>query len=81
MGRHFERLVSTIQTCLSSAIAHKLYNQEELTTIVKEVENIVKSRPLTYQANDSLDQPLTPSQLLWGEKLAHDAPTPTAQHR
>ena len=45
-----------IKTCLSSAIARKLYNQEEFTTIVKEVENTVNSRPLTYQANDALDQ-------------------------
>ena len=69
MGRHFERLVRTIKTCLSSAIARKLYNQEEFTTVVKEVENIVNSCPLTYQANDALDQPLIPSQLLWGTNL------------
>ena len=69
VGRHFERLVRTIKTCLSSAIARKLYNQEEFTTVVKEVEDIVNSRPLTYQANDALDQQLTPSQLLWGRNL------------
>ena len=69
MGGHFERLVRTIRTCLSSAIARKLYNQDEFTTVVKEVENIVNSRPLTYQANDALDQLLTPSQLLWGRNL------------
>ena len=69
MGGYFERLVRTIKTCLSSAIARKLYNQEGFTTVVKEVENIVNSRPLTYQANDALDQPLTPSQLLWGRNL------------
>ena len=64
MGGHFERLVKTIKTSLSSAIARKLYNQEDFTTIVKEVENIVNGRSLTYQSNDALDQPLTPSQLL-----------------
>ena len=69
MGRHFERLVGTIKTCLSSVITRKLYNQEEFTTVVKEVENIVNSHPLTYQAKDALDQPLTPSQLLWGRNL------------
>ena len=69
MGGHFERLVRTIKTCLSSAIARKLYNQDEFTTVVKEVENIVNTRPLMYQANDALDKPLTPSQLLWGRNL------------
>ena len=39
MGGHFERLVRTIKTSLSSAIARKLYNQEEFTTVIKEVEN------------------------------------------
>ena len=81
MGRHFERLVRTIKTSLSSAIARKLYNQEEFTTIIKEVENIVNGRPLTYQSNDALDQLLTPSQLLWGRNLPimphYCSPTPT----
>ena len=53
MGGHFERLVRTIKTSLSSAIARKLYNQEEFTTIVEEVENIINSRPLTYQASNA----------------------------
>ena len=39
MGGHFERLVRTVKTCLSSAIARNLYNQEEFTTVVKEVED------------------------------------------
>ena len=69
MGGHFERLVRTIKTCLLSAIAGKLYNQEEFTTVVKEVEKTVNTRPFTYQANDALDQPLTLSQLLWGRNL------------
>ena len=74
MGGHFKRLLSSIKTCLLSAIARKIYNQEEFTTVVKEVWNIVNSRPLTYQANDALDQPLTPSQLLWGRNLPIMAP-------
>ena len=69
MGRHFERLVRTIKTSLSAAIARRLYNQEEFTTIVKEVESIVNARSLTYQSNDTLDQPLTPSLLLWGKDV------------
>ena len=69
MGEHFERLVRTIKTSLSSAIARKLYNQEEFTTIVKEVETIINGRPLTYQSSNALDQPLMPSQLLWRRNL------------
>ena len=47
MRGHFERLVRTIKTSLSAAIARKIYNVEEFTTIVKEVESIVNMRPLT----------------------------------
>ena len=70
MGGHFERLVRTIKTSLSAAITRKLYNREEFTTTVKEIESIVNARPLTYQSNDTGDQPLTPSQLLWGRDLS-----------
>ena len=36
---------------------------------MKEAENIVNSRPLTYQSDESRDIPLTPSQLAWGRDL------------
>ena len=70
MGGHFERLVRTIKTSLSAAIARKFYNIEEFTTIVKEVESIVNMHPLTYQSTESRDQPLTPSQLLCGRDIS-----------
>ena len=70
MGGHSERLVRTIKTSLSSAIARKLYNIEEFTTIVKEVESIVNMHPLTYQSTEARDQPLTPSQVLWGRDIS-----------
>ena len=70
MGGHFERLVRTIKTSLSAAIARKIYNVEEFTTIVKEVESIVNMHPLTYQSTESRDQPLTPSQLLCGRDIS-----------
>ena len=70
MEGHFERLVHTIKTSLSAAIARKIYNKEEFTTIVKEVESIVNMHPLTYQSTESCDQPLTPSQLLCGRNIS-----------
>ena len=69
MGGHFERLVQTIKASLATAISKKLLTLEEFTTIVKEAENIVNSRPLTYQSDNSKDIPLTPSQLAWGRDL------------
>ena len=48
MGGHFERLVRTVKASLATAISRKLLTLEEFSTIVKEAENIVNSRPLTY---------------------------------
>ena len=69
MVGHFERLVQTIKASLATAISRKLLTLEEFTTIVKGAENIVNSRPLTYQSDNSRDIPLTPSQLAWGRDL------------
>ena len=52
-----------IKSSLSTAIARKLYNYEEFITVAKEVENTVKSCPLTYQGTDTQDIPLSHSQL------------------
>ena len=69
MGGHFERLVRTIKDSLATAISRELLTLEEFTTIVKEAENIINSRPLTYQSDESRDVPLSPSQLTWGRDL------------
>ena len=69
MGGYFERLVRTVKAGLATAISRKLLTFEEFSTIVKEAENIVNSRPLTYQSDSSRDIPLTPSQLAWGRDL------------
>ena len=69
MGGHFERFVRTIKASLAIAISRKLLTLEEFTTVVKEAENIVNSRPLTYQSDETRDIPLTPSQLAWGRDL------------
>ena len=70
MGGHFERLVCTIKASLATAISRKLLTLEEFSTIVKEAENIVNSRPLTYQSDNTRDIPLTSSQLAWGRDLS-----------
>ena len=70
MGGHFESLVRTIKSSLSTAIARKLYNYVEFVTVAKEVEKNVNSHPLTYQGTDTMDIPLRPSQLVWGRDLA-----------
>ena len=74
MGGHFERLVRTIKVSLATAISRKLLTLEEFSTVVKEAENIVNSRPLTYQSDSTRDVPLSPSQLAWGRDLTFMPP-------
>ena len=69
MGGHYEQMVRTIKVSLSAAITKKLYNYEEFFTVIQGVENIVNSWTLTYQGTDSLDIPLSLSQLVWGWDL------------
>ena len=69
MVGHFERLVQTIKASLATATSKKLLTLEEFATIIKEGENIVNSRPLTYQSDNTRDIPLIPSQLAWGRGL------------
>ena len=69
MGSHFERLVRTIKANLTTAISRKFVTLVEFSTVVKEAENIVNSRPLTYQSDSTRDVPLSPSQLAWGRDL------------
>ena len=71
MGGHFERLVRTIKASLATAISRKLLTLEEFTTIVKEAENIVNSRPLTYQSDKSGDTTST-----WRVPRVEDGGTP-----
>ena len=80
MGGHFKRLVRTIKTSLSAAMARKLNNQEEFTTIVKEVvysqrasSHLPVKRHLRSAAY-AFSAPL-------GERPLHHAPTTAAQHR
>ena len=69
LGGHFERLVRTVKASLATAMSRKLLTLEEFSTVIKEAENIVNSRPLTYQSDSSRDIPLTPLQLAWGRDL------------
>ena len=67
-GGFFERLVKTTKRCLKKSLGTARVSDEELLTVVVEIEGILNSRPLTY-VDDELRNPLTPSQLIIGRRL------------
>lgn len=68
-GGFFERLVGIVKSTLATSLQRKLLTTEELRTVVAECQTVVNNRPLTYQTTDSIEEPLTPSHLLYGRML------------
>ena len=68
-GGFFERLVRSVKRCLRKSIENAKLNYEELLTVLKEVENILNNRPLTYLYTEENVDPLTPNKLIYGRDL------------
>ena len=68
-GGFFERMVRCVKRCLKKTIHQSLLSYEELLTVLLEVEAVLNSRPLTYVSADDLDEPLTPSHLIYGKRI------------
>ena len=67
-GGVFERMQST-KRCLRKLLAAR-FLYDELLTALTEVELVINSRPLSCVSEDDLEEPLTPSHLLIGRRLA-----------
>lgn len=70
MGGFYERLVGIVKNCIRKTLFKRKINEDELVTILAEVEMRVNNRPLTYMTDD-LNQPapLTPSHLIHGRRI------------
>ena len=69
-GGAFERMVGSVKRCLSKVLGNARLTQDELTTVLVEVEATLNSRPLTYQHEEFDSQVLTPSHLLVGRRIS-----------
>ena len=65
-GGFYERLIGVTKACLCKALFRKRVNFQELHTILKEIENLINSRPLTYLSEEVREDYLTPNHLLYG---------------
>ena len=64
-GGFWERLIGVLKSILRRVLGRACLNDEELTTILCDVESIINSRPLTYLSEDPDDLlALTPAMFL-----------------
>ena len=69
-GGFWERLVGLTKEALKKMLGRTKLKFNEFRTIVTEIEAILNNRPLTYVSSDLEDpQALTPSHLLYGDRL------------
>ena len=70
-GGFWKQMVGRTKSSLKKVFGRALVSLSELQTIVVKIESRINDRLLTYASDDSTDlQPLSPSQLLYGYRLA-----------
>ena len=71
-GGVFERLVRCIKRCLRKMVGQAKLSADELLTVLLEVEMVLNSRPLTVVSAEDVEEPLTPSHLIVGQRIMSD---------
>ena len=67
-GGVFEALIKSAKRALRVAIGRRMLKDDELQTVLTEIESLLNSRPLTYPSSDPKDDgPLTPNHFLVGQ--------------
>ena len=64
-GCLFERLVGSVKHCLRKVVGKARLTYKEMLTVLLEVEAVLNSRPLTFVSTEDLDEPLTPSHVIY----------------
>jgi len=68
-GGYFERMVGCVKRCLRKSLGNSKLTQDELCTVLTEVECTLNNRPLTY-LYEELGEAVTPAHLLYGHRLS-----------
>ena len=75
-GGVHKTMIKSAKKAIKAILGKADINDEELTTAMIGAEDLINSRPLTYQsANPADDVPLTPNHFLHGQIGGHFAPT------
>lgn len=63
-------MVKLVKRSLRKVLGNAKLTYEELLTVVTEVEGVLNSRPITYVYTDATEEPLSPSRLVTGRRVA-----------
>ena len=69
-GGFYERLIRVVKLSLKKCVGSANLSYDELHTVITEIESVMNSRPLTYLYPEEIEEPLTPSHLVYGRRLA-----------
>ena len=62
-------MVKVVKTSLHKVTGKSKLSNEELETVLIQIESIVNSGPLTFITTEEVCELLTPSHLIYGERL------------
>ena len=68
-GSIYERLIKSVKRSLKKILRNASVTQDELYTLIVEIEGTLNNRPLTYLSAEEFDKALTPSHLICGRRL------------
>ena len=74
-GGFIERMVQSVKSILRKILYRSFLSYDEMSTLLKQIEAVVNSRPITHMF-DEIEDPLTPAHLLIGKRLTQ-LPTST----
>ena len=65
----YERLISIVKSSLKKVLWKAYLSYLELYTVLREIENVLNSRPLTYLSDETFCESLTPFHMVYGKSF------------
>ena len=69
MGGVFECIIQSIKRCLKKVLKTAVLSEDEIRTIITEIEAILNARPVMYVYSEQMEDILTPSHLIMGRRI------------